>query len=307
MENVRSPKSGLPNIAATSGVIRSDTSALTSAANAAPITNAIASAIKLPPKTNPLNSSTSLRTAGLPRWCANYPHAVVGHEATTHTADPIPTLEVCDFGPGAFRAPAWSARSEIRSFSAPGLKSGRLGPPAWKPHVMPRFADIRPLLCVLVAVLAASCAVWATPAAAARDLDRDGVPNSRDRNVDGDAFQNAHDTDIDGDGARNGHDRDVDGDGVPNSRDREIDGDGAPNRRDSDMDGDRVPNRFDRDMDGDGLRNARDPDSDTDGLSSVARLHRRVRLQRSFFGIDAPQAHAVEGTARRSQLEQIKR
>jgi hypothetical protein len=224
----------------------------------------------------------------------------------THTADPIPTLQVCDFGPGAFRAPAWSARSEVRSFSAPGLKAGRLGPPAWKPHVMSRFADIRPLLCVLVAILAASCAAWATPAAAARDLDRDGVPNSRDRNVDGDAFQNAHDTDIDGDGARNGHDRDVDGDGVPNRRDRDIDGDGAPNRRDSDMDCDRVPNRFDRDIDGDGLRNARDPDSDTDGVSSVARLRRRVRLQRSFFGIVAPHAHAVEGVARRTQLEAIR-
>jgi hypothetical protein len=169
------------------------------------------------------------------------------------------------------------------------------------------LADIRPHPCVLAAFLVLVCAAWVTPAAAARDRDGDGVPNRLDRNVDGDGALNARDPDIDGDGARNGHDRDIDGDGSPNRRDRDIDGDGAPNSRDSDMDCDRVPNRFDRDIDGDGLRNTRDPDSDTDGITSVAKVPRRVRLTRTFFGIAAPHVHAVEGAARRVQLGQIRR
>jgi hypothetical protein len=175
---------------------------------------------------------------------------------------------------------------------------------------MSDFAKIGPLSCVLAALLVLACAPLAAPAAArtsARDLDGDGLPNRSDRNVDGDGAQNAHDPDIDGDGAGNGHDRDVDGDGSLNRRDRDIDGDGAPNWRDSDMDCDRVPNRFDRDIDGDGLGNPRDPDSDTDGVTSVAKLRRKVRLPKAFFGIVATHAYAVEGAARRVQLEQIRK
>ena len=43
-----------------------------------------------------------------------------------------------------------------------------------------------------------------------RDLDRDGVPDSRDHDRDNDGVLNAYDRDRDGDGVRNEHDRNPD-------------------------------------------------------------------------------------------------
>ena len=96
--------------------------------------------------------------------------------------------------------------------------------------------------------------------------------------------------DLDGDGIPNSRDRDIDGDGKPNSRDRDIDGDGKPNSRDRDMDGDGVPNARDRDMDGDGQLNIHDPDPDADGKAGIAPgvlppPPVSVKQPRTFFGV----------------------
>ena len=103
------------------------------------------------------------------------------------------------------------------------------------------------------------------PNAKDRDIDGDGIKNAKDRDIDGDGIKNAKDRDVDGDGVKNVTDPDVDGDGVKNGKDPDVDGDGVKNARDTDMDGDGVPNRRDADMDGDGIKNAEDDDENGDG------------------------------------------
>ena len=60
ISNVRALKSGLPKIAAISGVTRSSTTAVTTAVNARPMTTATASSTRLPRNRNVLNSPARL-------------------------------------------------------------------------------------------------------------------------------------------------------------------------------------------------------------------------------------------------------
>ncbi|GAM18802.1 hypothetical protein SAMD00019534_019770, partial [Acytostelium subglobosum LB1] len=71
--------------------------------------------------------------------------------------------------------------------------------------------------------------------------------------------------DLDGDGIVNSKDNDMDGDGIVNKKDKDKDGDGIVNKKDNDMDGDGIVNKKDKDMDGDGIVNKKDKDKDGDG------------------------------------------
>jgi hypothetical protein len=94
-----------------------------------------------------------------------------------------------------------------------------------------------------------------------RDMDRDGIVDSRDRDRDGDGVLNARDRYPDDprrtglewnrNGSRYTWDRGRDHGRDTWGRDRgrttwDRDRDGLPNWRDRDRDGDRVPNRYDR-------------------------------------------------------------
>jgi len=133
-----------------------------------------------------------------------------------------------------------------------------------------------------------------------RDLDGDGIINSRDRDVDGDRIANRLDRDVDGDGVPNALDTNVDGDARRNSRDLDVDGDFRMNVADSDVDGDGLPNDYDHDIDGDRVENAWDYDSDSSGdaqlgASGVAPLEPGflgVVSDDAFWGTDADPSRA---------------
>ncbi|MDP8943544.1 MAG: hypothetical protein M3N16_05435 [Actinomycetota bacterium] len=160
------------------------------------------------------------------------------------------------------------------------------------------------LLAVLCAALALSLSATpvtaaSTPTATAAKKKRGHKRRATKRDLDGDGIPNTRDRDIDGDGKPNSRDRDIDGDGRPNSRDRDIDGDGKPNVRDRDMDGDRVPNARDRDMDADGTLNIRDNDPDGDGKPGIASgvlppPPPPVKQARTFFGVVGGAHHSAE-------------
>ncbi|MGI0117605.1 calcium-binding protein [Zooshikella sp. RANM57] len=108
------------------------------------------------------------------------------------------------------------------------------------------------------------------------DLDRDGIPDSKDFDIDGDGIPNQDDNDIDDDGAPNAIDNDSDGDGVldendtsPNGESSDIDNDGVDNVDDKDVDGDGIPNAIDDDVDNDGIPNTIDGDIDGDGIDNT--------------------------------------
>lgn len=108
------------------------------------------------------------------------------------------------------------------------------------------------------------------------DLDRDGIPNSRDADIDNDGIRNGLDLNVDGGVAKTGPmkgkyvgdqlanndaaETDIDSDGLLDGsvKETDIDGDGLANNRDADMDGDAVVNNRDSDMNGDGLNDLTD-------------------------------------------------
>jgi hypothetical protein len=199
-----------------------------------------------------------------------------------------------------------SRRSAARN--VPAVRAAAASLPSSNGRPLPRQAG-RALRATVLALLAAQAvavyapAVASTPMSAAQaDLDRDGVPNSRDRDVDGDGVLNGADRNIDGGVATSGplkgryvgdrllngdsaeldmdadglpdaspQEKDIDGDGLADNavQEKDIDGDGLLDgaQGEVDTDGDAVANGLDGDIDGDGVVNTSDADAFGTGVS----------------------------------------